>query len=87
MPVFSFIYFGRLAVAGFSSTRLQDKKAHGATWPGQEGLSPPRTPPPVLLRAGEGTPYVQFVGSTPLCNCPCHPGLPNDFVLNCTRGI
>lgn len=31
--------------------------------------------------------YVQLVGSTPLCTCPCHPGLPPDPVLTCTRGI
>lgn len=62
---FLFIYFTRLAVAGFSSTRLQDKRAHGATCPGQEGSSPRWTPPPVFFRTRKGTLYVQFVGSTP----------------------
>lgn len=84
---FLFIYLSGLAVAGISSACLRDKAAHGATCPGREGSSPPWTPPPVFFRAGKGTLYVQFVGSTPLCNCPCHPGLPNDFVLTCARGI
>ena len=81
--LFLLIFFSGLAVAGFSSACLQDKKAHGATCPRREGSSPPWTPPLVFLHAREGTLYVQFVGSTPLC----HPGLPNDFVLTCTRGI
>lgn len=63
---FLFIYFSGLAVAGFSSTCLRDKKAHGAVCPGREGSSPPWTPPPVFFCAGEGMLYVQFVSSTTL---------------------
>lgn len=84
---FLFLYFGGLAVAEFSSTCFQDKKAHGAMCPKREGSSPPWTPPPVFFRAGEGTLYMQVVSSTPLCNCPCHPRPPNGFVLTCARGI
>lgn len=51
---FLFIYFSGLAVAGFSSTCLRDKKALGAVCPGREGSSPPWTPPPVFFCAGEG---------------------------------